>query len=99
LGETFPGRVAASLLTAVGLPELITHNLDDYEACALELATNPGKLRRLRQKLAANRSTAPLFDSTLFTKHIETAYLAMWTRHQAGLAPEHIYVWPEIHTV
>jgi predicted O-linked N-acetylglucosamine transferase (SPINDLY family) len=99
LGETFPGRVAASLLNAVGLPELIARTLDDYEACALELATNPGKLLRLRQKLAANRSTTPLFDSTLFTKHIETAYVAMWTRHQAGLAPEHIYVGPEIHTV
>jgi protein O-GlcNAc transferase len=92
LGETFAGRVAASLLNAVGLPELITHNLDEYEAIALELATNPQRLSSLRQKLAVNCLTHPLFDTARFTKHIESAYVAMCERHQAGLAPEHLYV-------
>jgi len=96
LGNTFPGRVAASLLNAIGLPELITHNLDEYEALALKLATNPQWLLSLRQKLEVNRSTHRLFDTAAFTKHIESAYVSMWTRHQAGLAPEHIYVRSEI---
>jgi predicted O-linked N-acetylglucosamine transferase (SPINDLY family) len=99
LGQTFAGRVAASLLNGVGLPELITRSLDEYEALALELATNPQKLLSLKQTLAANRSTRPLFDTALFTKHIESAYVSMWKRHRAGLAPEHIYVRPEINSV
>ena len=96
LGNTFPGRVAASLLNAIGLPELITYNLDEYEALALKLAINPQWLLSLRQKLAVNRSTHRLFDTAAFTKHIESAYVSMWTRHQARLAPEHIYVRSEI---
>src|SRR5205823_1527634 len=77
LGQTFAGRVAASLLNAIDLPELITHNLDAYEALALELAVSPQKLLSLRQKLAANRLIRPLFDTALFTKHIELAYMSM----------------------
>jgi predicted O-linked N-acetylglucosamine transferase (SPINDLY family) len=96
LGDTFPGRVAASLLGAVGLPELITHDLAEYESSALELASDPNKLRSLREQLAANRSTHPLFDTPLFTKHIESAYLSMWNRYQERLAPDHIYVDPSI---
>ena len=92
LGKTFPGRVAASLLNAVGLPELITQDLGAYEDLARELATNPQHLRSLRQQLAANSSTHPLFDTALFTKHIESAFVSMWKRRQAGLAPQHIYV-------
>jgi protein O-GlcNAc transferase len=98
LGKTFAGRVAASLLHAMGLPELITHNLVEYEALALELATTPQRLFSLKRKLAANRLTHPLFDTALFTKNIEAAYVAMWKRHQAGLAPEHIQVSYEIET-
>jgi hypothetical protein len=79
--------VAASLLNAVGLPELITRDLKAYEALALGLATNPETLRSFRQRLATNRMTYPLFDTRLFAKHIESAYVAMWKRHQAGLAP------------
>jgi predicted O-linked N-acetylglucosamine transferase (SPINDLY family) len=92
LGETFPGRVAGSLLNSIGLAELITQNLDAYEVKALELAANPDKLLSLRERLAANRGIYPLFDTALFTSHIEAAYRAMWNRQQAGLAPEHIYV-------
>ena len=96
LGETFPGRVAASLLKAIGLPELITRDLAEYEALALELAANPQRLQAVRQKLAANRLTHPLFDAARFTKHIESAYVSMWERHRAGLAPRHIHVPSEI---
>ena len=95
MGKTFPGRVAASLLNVIGLPELITQDLDAYEALALALARNPQRLISLRQKLSTNRASYPLFDMARFAKHIESAYVAMWKRHQAGLAPEHIRVSPE----
>ncbi len=91
-GNAFAGRVAASLLNAVGLPELVTGSLDEYEAMAFELATNSLKLLSLREKLARNRLTYPLFDTTLFTKHLESAYTKMWERQQSGLPPDHIYV-------
>lgn len=86
-GDTFAGRVAASLLQAIGLPELITTNLEEYEARARSLAVQPEELRSLRDKLSANRSTAPLFDTPRFTWHIESAYSLMWERHQQGLSP------------
>src|SRR5262249_35910035 len=70
LGETFAGRVAASLLNAVRLPELITTTLEGYEQVAIDSATHPEKLLVFRRKLAENRLTAPLFDTKLFTKHI-----------------------------
>lgn len=92
LGSPFVGRMAASLLHAVGLPELITHTLQDYEALALELAAEPAKLAAIRGKLKANRLTTPLFDTPLFTRGIEAAYTAMYERHRAGLSPEPITV-------
>ena len=92
LGETFAGRVAASLLGAVGLPELVTRSPADYEALALELATQPGRLAAIRRKLETNRTTHPLYDTTRFVRHIEAAYGKMHERHHAGLAPEHIVV-------
>jgi len=76
-GEGFSGRVAASLLTAIGLPELITENLQDYENLALALARNPARLAALKQKLDANRLTAPLFDTARFTRNLEAAYEKM----------------------
>ena len=94
LGESFPGRVGASLLHAIGVPELITRDLQGYENLALELAANPEKLLALRRRLAANRLSHPLFDTARFTKHIESAYIAMWDRHRAGLAPQDIHVPP-----
>jgi predicted O-linked N-acetylglucosamine transferase (SPINDLY family) len=92
LGSTFQGRVAASLLKAVGLPELIAEDLQAYETLALRLARAPEQLFLLRQRLAANRLRYPLFDTRRFAKHLESAYLKMWQRHQAGLAPDHIGV-------
>jgi len=87
-GEAFASRIAGSLLTAVGLPELITHSLKEYEALALKLATTPGMLAELRARLAENRTTYPLFDTDRFRRHIESAYVAMWQRYQRGEPPE-----------
>jgi predicted O-linked N-acetylglucosamine transferase (SPINDLY family) len=87
LGEGFPGRVAASLLGAIGLPELVTRSEEDYENMAVKLATEPLMLRGMRERLAANRLTAPLFDSAGFARRIERAYAEMWRRWRAGEAP------------
>ena len=87
VGETFASRVAGSLLTAIGLPELITHSLKEYEALALQLARSPSKLAGLRARLEKNRLTAPLFDSKRFVRHIERAYRMMWERYLSGEAP------------
>ena len=92
LGTTFPGRVAASLLNAIGLPELITNTQEEYEALAIELAMNPKKLEIIKLKLAKNRLTTPLFDTPLFTKNLESAYIKMYEKYQAELLPEHIYI-------
>jgi protein O-GlcNAc transferase len=77
LAEIFPGRVGASLLTAAGLPELITRSAAEYEALALALARDPVRLKTLRDRLVAARATAPLFDMARFTKDLEAAYEAM----------------------
>ena len=95
-GEAFASRVAASLLSAIDLPELITTTQEDYEALAIELATNPDRLKAIRQKLQDNRLTTPLFDTELFTRHIEEAYTKMLERYQADLAPEHIFIGQQI---
>ncbi len=92
MGAAFPGRVAASLLRAVGLPELIVATPQDYEKRAIELAENPDALATLRRRLAANRATTALFDTALFARRIEAAYTAMYQRYQAGLAPAKIIV-------
>jgi predicted O-linked N-acetylglucosamine transferase (SPINDLY family) len=77
IGKAFHGRVAASLLKAIGLPELVTGRLQDYETLALELAKNPALLKATAGKLARNRATTPLFDGERFRKGIEAAYEAM----------------------
>jgi protein O-GlcNAc transferase len=76
-GGAFAARVAASLLGAVGLSELATENLQDYEALALELGRDPAQLKALKEKLARNLATAPLFDTDRFRRNIEAAYLTM----------------------
>ncbi len=88
MGNAFPGRMAASLLRAVGLPELITGNYADYEAMAIKLATTPALLGALKAKLAQNKSTHPLFDVDRFTRHIESAYTTMYERYQRGESPQ-----------
>ncbi len=92
IGETFAARVAASLLSTIGLPELITSSSQAYVELATELATNPDKLAAIKRKLANDRLTAPLFDVQLSTLHIEAAYFAMYERYQANLPPHHIYL-------
>ena len=94
IGESFASRVAGSLLHAIGLPELVTESEEDYEALAVELGTNPVKLKAIKAKLEKNRLTTPLFDTPLFAKHIEAAYTKMYERYQADLPPDHIYVEP-----
>jgi len=91
-GEAFASRMAGSLLNAVGLPELITQNLDDYEALALQLAREPAVLSEIRAKLARNRSACSLFDTDRFRRHIEQAYTMMWERHQRGEKPASIVI-------
>jgi protein O-GlcNAc transferase len=76
-GTAFAGRVAASLLTAIGLPELITETAQDYEALALALARDPARLAAIRQKLADSRTTAPLFDTPRLARDVEAAYQKM----------------------
>lgn len=83
-GNAFPGRVAASLLRAVGLPELITETLMDYEAQAFKLATTPTLLANLQSRLAQNKTTHPLFDIDRYRRHIESAYVTMYARYQRG---------------
>jgi protein O-GlcNAc transferase len=87
LGPSFANRVASSLLTAIGAPELIAPSLDEYEALALALARDPARLAVLKVKLAANRLSAPLFDAERFRRHIERAYETMMEIARAGEAP------------
>ncbi|MEZ5827640.1 MAG: UDP-N-acetylglucosamine-peptide N-acetylglucosaminyltransferase [Hyphomicrobiales bacterium] len=86
-GQTFAARVASSLLTAIGLPELITASLEEYEALALRLATDRNLLAETRRRLAQNRLTYPLFDTPRFCRSIETAYTLMWERYRRGEPP------------
>jgi len=92
LGQTFSARVAASLLQAVGLADLITRNDAQYEALALQLANNREMLAGYRQQLADTRLSSPLFDSQLFARHLEQAYQTMHQKRLAGLPPDHIDV-------
>jgi predicted O-linked N-acetylglucosamine transferase (SPINDLY family) len=92
LGRGFAARVAASLLNAVGLPELVTQSAEDYAALALRLARDPAALAEVRAKLDANRAIAPLFDSERYARHIENAYEQAYRRCLDGKAPAMIVV-------
>jgi predicted O-linked N-acetylglucosamine transferase (SPINDLY family) len=87
-GTAFSGRVAASLLAALDMPELVTESLAEYEALALKLAREPQTLKALRKKLQRNRATAPLFDTQATTRALEAAYTRMWALHEAGASPQ-----------
>ena len=91
-GPSFASRVAASLLHAVGLPELVTDRQDDFERLAVELATQPARLASVKDKLARNRLTMPLFDTALFTEHLQAAFVAMLERQRNGLMPDHLHI-------
>jgi protein O-GlcNAc transferase len=92
MGQSFASRVAASLLHAIGLPELITNTQEEYVALAIDLARNPQKLTDIKLKLAKNRLTAPLFDTPLFTKNLEAAYIKMIERYQVDSKPDHLFI-------
>ena len=87
-GQTFASRVAGSLLHAVGLPELVTHSLNEYAALAAALVADPPRLRALRARLARQRLAAPLFDVAAYTRGLEALYAQMWQRHCDGLPPQ-----------
>jgi uncharacterized protein (TIGR03032 family) len=92
IGNTFASRVAASLLTAAGIPELITPDLATYEQLAVELATNPAKLQSIKQRLLKNRDEYPLFNTTRMVRHLEAGYELIWQRYQTGLEPAAVKV-------
>jgi predicted O-linked N-acetylglucosamine transferase (SPINDLY family) len=93
-GTTFASRVAGSLLDSVGLPELVTTSLAEYEALALRLARDAELLSAVRSRLARNRSICPLFDTDRFRRHIEAAYTTMWERVERGEPPQSFSVDP-----
>jgi protein O-GlcNAc transferase len=91
-GKHFASRVSASLLTAIGLPELITRSPKEYEALAVKLAKSPKSLKSLKEKLATNRLKMSLFDTPKFTKHLEEAYERIWGLYLEGKKPKHITI-------
>ena len=92
LGEGYTARMAGSLLPSIGLSELATHSEEDYESLALALATDPERLAKIRQTLADNRLSTPLFDTELFIKHLEDGYQQVYQRYYDGKLPEAIFV-------
>jgi len=92
MGSSFASRVAASLLNAIDLPELITGTQTSYESKAIDLASNPEKLAAIKLKLAENRGRTALFNTALFAKNIESAYSTIYQRHQENLLPDHVQV-------
>lgn len=91
-GETMVSRMAGSLLNAVGLPELVTFSIQEYEHKAIHYATHPDELRSLRERLAANKLAWPLFDTPRFVRNLESGFRQMAVRARAGLPPEAITV-------
>jgi len=94
VGNCFAGRVAASLVIAAGLPELVTRSTEDYEALALRLAAEPAQLQDLRRRLGKARASAPLFDMQRYTRHLEAAYRRMWDIWLAGDPPRAFAIEP-----
>ena len=92
IGQSFPARVAASLLNAMDLSELATKTSEEYESKAVDLANDTAKLAQMKKKLEQNRRTSPLFDGQLFARHIEAAYVEIHLRHLSGKKPDHVYV-------
>ena len=92
IGKSFASRVAASLLKAVNLPELITATQEEYESLAIKLATDSKKMKIIKNKLVDNLSTSPLYNTSLYIQHLEVAYLTMYKRYQNGLNPDYIEI-------
>jgi len=92
LGNSFVSRMGASLLNSINLQELITYSPEEYELLAIKLATHREKLKIIKDKLTNNLTNAPLYDTLLFTKHLESAYQTIYERHHKGLEIDDIYV-------
>ena len=92
LGKGFAARVASSLLNAIDLPELITETNEDYEALILDLATNQDKLMKIKKRLINNRLSKPLFDTELYTKHLESGYKQAYKEYIKGHQPKLIKI-------
>lgn len=90
IGKTYAGRVGASLLTAIGLPELITSNQDEFERFAISLAASPSSLAEIKEKLAKNILLKDLFNTQAYTRHLESSYAAVYERYKAGEPAEHM---------
>jgi predicted O-linked N-acetylglucosamine transferase (SPINDLY family) len=91
-GRSFAGRMSGSLLRALGLPELIAEDASAFEELAVNLANNPEALGALREKLAAQRLSQPLFDTALYARHLESAFSTMLAQHSRGEPPRSFYV-------
>lgn len=92
VGDTIASRLGGSILTTLGVPELVTKSMDEYEALALRLARQPAELAALREKLLRNRLSSPLFDTPGYARHLEAAYQQMWSNYLAGNAPRAIEI-------
>ena len=92
MGESLASRVAASLLHAVDMNELITNSQEEYELLAIELAVNSQKIKRVKDKLVRNLPSAKLYNTSLFTRHLESAYVNIYERLQNGQSADHIYI-------
>lgn len=91
-GGNFASRMSSSILTGIGLSEMIIHSLEEYEALALRLALNPGEFKTIPQNLAKNRLTEPLFDTSRLARNLEKAYKEMWEFFITGERPRQIKV-------
>jgi predicted O-linked N-acetylglucosamine transferase (SPINDLY family) len=91
-GDSFAGRMAGSVLTTLGVPELIAASLGEYESLALHLARHPQRLHELGEMLRRQRTRHPFFDTDRYRRSLESAYQQMWERHAAGLPPVAFYV-------
>ena len=92
MGESYPSRMASSILTAANLPELITTSVQEYESMAIDFGSYPKKLKIIKDKLKKNLSESPLFDTPLFTKSLEFSFKEIYKREKNGSKPENIYV-------
>jgi predicted O-linked N-acetylglucosamine transferase (SPINDLY family) len=92
MGRSFASRLAGSLLKSIGLDDLITKDVQEYEDLAVELASNPGKLKKYRKLLENNRATHRLFNTKLYVEKFERALVEIYNKQQAGLPPDHIVV-------
>jgi len=92
MGSSMASRMAASLLKTLDLSELITDSPDSYEAAAIKLGSDSEKINQIKQKLAINKLTSPLFNTHLFTRNLEKVFRQIYERQHSGLSPDHIWL-------